>query len=42
MKEGIMPGEKLKTVLENSVSVVMRISVHYLHFASIPMETEIL
>ena len=27
--------------LENSASAVMRIPVHYLHFALIPMETEI-
>ena len=37
-----MPDEQLKTVLENSVSAVMRFTVHYLHFALIPIETEIL
>ena len=40
MKEGSMPDEQLKTVFENSASAVMRITVHYLHFALIPMETE--
>ena len=33
MKEGSMPDEQLKTVLENCASVVMRITIHYLHFA---------
>ena len=42
MKEGIMPDEQLKTVLENSASSVLRITVHYLHFALISMETEII
>ena len=42
MKEGGMPDEQLETVLENSASAVMRIIVHYLHTALIPMETEIL
>ena len=37
-----MPDEQWKTVLENSASAVMRITVHYLYFALIPMETEIL
>ena len=37
-----MPDEQLKTVLENSASFVMRITVHHLYFALIPMETEIL
>ena len=37
-----MPDELLKTVLENSASAVMHITVHYFHFALIPMETEIL
>ena len=37
-----MPDEQLKTVLQNSASCVMRITVDYLHFALIPMETEIL
>ena len=40
MKEGSMPDEQLKTVLENSASAVMRITVHYLLSALIPMETE--
>ena len=31
MKQGSMPDEQLKTVLENSASAVMRITVHYLH-----------
>ena len=42
MKAGILPDEQLKTVLENNASAAMRIIVHYLHFALIPMETEIL
>ena len=37
-----MPDEQLKLVLENSASAVRRITVHYLHFALTPMETEIL
>ena len=37
-----MPDERLKTVLENSASSDMRNTVHCLHFALIPMETEIL
>ena len=37
-----MPDEQLKMVLENSASSAMRITVHYLYFALIPMETEIL
>ena len=37
-----MPDEQLKSVLKNSASAVMRVTVHYLHFALIPMETEIL
>ena len=41
MKDG-MPDEQLKTVLENSASAVTRIAVLYLHFALIPMESEIL
>ena len=35
-----MSDEQLKTVLENSASAAMRITVHNLHFALIPMETE--
>ena len=42
MKEGSMSDEQLKTVLENSASSFMRITVYYLHFALIPMETKIL
>ena len=42
MKEGSVPSEHLKTVLENRASAVMRIRVQYLHVALIPMETEIL
>ena len=42
MKEGIIPDEQLKTVLKNSQSAVMHVTVLYLHFALIPMETEIL
>ena len=34
--------EQLKSVLKNSASAVMRVTVHYVHFALIPMETEIL
>ena len=37
-----MPDEQLKTVLENIAPAAIRITVHYLHFALIPMETEIL
>ena len=37
-----MPDEQLKTVLENSASSAMRITVNYLHFALNPIETEIL
>ena len=37
MKEGSMPDEQLKTVFENSASAAMPITVHYLHFALIPM-----
>ena len=40
MKEGSMPDEQLRKVLENSASSVMRITVH-LHFALTFMETEI-
>ena len=40
MKEGSMPDEQLKMVLENRASAVMRITIHYMHFAVIPMETE--
>ena len=42
MKEGSMPDEQLKTILENSATTAMCITVYYLHFALIPMETEIL
>ena len=42
MKEGSMSDERLKMVLANSTSAVMRITVHYLHFAFIPMEIEII
>ena len=42
MKDGSMPDKQLKTVLENSASSVMRITVHHLHSAWTPMETEIL
>ena len=42
MKEGSMHDEKMKLVLENNASAVMRITVHYLHFAFVPMEIEIL
>ena len=37
-----MPDEQLTSVLKNSTSAVVRITVHYLHFASIRMEIEIL
>ena len=33
-----MPDEQLQMVLENSASSVKRITVHYLHFALIPMK----
>ena len=39
MKEGSMPDEQLKTILENSASAA--ITVHCLHYALIPTETEI-
>ena len=42
MEEGNMPDEQLKTVLENSASAALRLTIQYLHFAVIPMETEIL
>ena len=42
MKEGSMPDEQLKSVLKNSASAVMRVTVHCRHFVLIPMETEIL
>ena len=35
-----MPDEQLKMVLENSASAAMRVTVHYLHFSLIPVETE--
>ena len=41
MKEGSRPDEQLKTVLENSASAAMRITVHCLNFALILTETEI-
>ena len=37
MQEGNISDEQLKTVLENSAS-----AANYLHFALIPMETEML
>ena len=40
MKEGSIPDEQLKSVLENSATAVMRVTVNYLHFALIRMETE--
>ena len=42
MKEGSMHDEQMKSVLKNYASAAMRIAVHYLHFALVPMETEIL
>ena len=42
MKEGSMQDEQMKSVLKNNASVVMRITEHYLHFALVPLETEIL
>ena len=42
MKDGSMPDEQLETVLENSASAGIRITVHYQHFALISMETKIL
>ena len=41
MKEGSMPDEQLKTILENNASSVMRITVHYLHYALTARETKI-
>ena len=37
-----MPDEQLNAVLENSASAIMRIAIHYRHFALIPLESEIL
>ena len=42
MKEGSMHDEQMKSVLKNKASAVMRITVHNLHFALVPLETEIL
>ena len=42
MKEGSMHNEQMKSVLKNNAPAVMCITVHYLHFALVPMETEIL
>ena len=42
MKEGSMPDEQIKSVLKNSASATFRITVHYLHFALISVETKIL
>ena len=41
MKEGSMLDEQMISVLKNNASAVMRITVYYLHFALVPMETEI-
>ena len=41
MKVGSMHDEQIKSGLKNNASAVMRITVHYLHFAWVPMETEI-
>ena len=40
MKEGSMHDEQMKSVLKNNASAVIRITVHYLHFALVTMETE--
>ena len=37
-----MYDEQMKSVLKNNISAVMRITVHYLHFALVPIKTEIL
>ena len=37
-----MHDEQMKSVLKTNASAVMRITVQYLHFALVPMETEIL
>ena len=42
IKEGSMHDEQMKSVLKSNASAVMRITVHYLHFALVPMETAIL
>ena len=42
MKEGCMHDEQMKSVLKKNASDAMRIIVQYLHFALVPMETEIL
>ena len=42
MKDGSMHDEQMKSVFKTNASAVMRITIHYLHFALVPMETEIL
>ena len=42
MKEGSMHDEQMKLVLKNNALAAMRITVHYLHFVLVPIETEIL
>ena len=39
MKESNMSDKELKSVLKNSALAVIRITVHFLHFALIPMKT---
>ena len=41
LKEGRMHDEQMKSVLKNNASAVMRITIHYLQFALVLMETEI-
>ena len=41
MKELSIPREKMNLVLKKSVSALSRITVYYLYFALISMETEI-
>ena len=37
-----MHDAQMKSLLKNNATAVMRITVHYLHFALVPMETKIL
>ena len=41
MKEGSMHDEQMKPVLENNASAAIRITVRYLHFALVHIETKI-
>ena len=41
-KKGSMHDEQMKSLLQNNASAVLHITVHYLHFALVAMETETL